>query len=124
MLSIFLVLSLFFYHPQPPSGAFIGTSLAVVATVFFCWWGVKLKQVSVDEGNLYIANLSREITIPLSQIDYVYDFPGGWPVIVRLKEKSEFGQSIFFLASWNPLLFDSSHPIVQELRELVSRSRQ
>jgi hypothetical protein len=122
-LSIFLVLSLFAYEQRPPRNAIIGVLMVVGVNVYNWWWGVKLKQVSVDDRNLYAANLTREITIPLSEIDYVYDFPGGWPVIVRLKAESEFGRSIFFIAKRKPFLY-SSHPIVQELRELISRSRQ
>jgi len=120
LISILLVFSLFAYSSGPPGDALIGVLLVIGATVFFCWWGMKLKRVSVDDRKLYVSNLIKEISIPLSEIDSVSDLQGGWPVIVHLRAKSEFGHTIFFLATWRPVLFSSSsHPIVEELRRLA-----
>lgn len=120
MVSIFLLMSLLIFPVRPRSNAVIGTLIVVGATVFFCWWGAKLKVISVDQHNLYVSNLIREISIPLANIYGVDALQGGWPVIVRLKEKSEFGRTIFFLAAWQPLLFGSPHPVLEQLRQLVS----
>ena len=117
-LSIVLVLGLFAYPSQPPSDAVVGTLLTLGATAFFCWWGAKLKRVGLDDKNLYVSNWIKEISIPLREIESVGHFQGGWPVLVRLKTRSEFGCTIFFLATWKPILF-STHPIVEELRQLV-----
>jgi hypothetical protein len=122
-LSIFLVLGLFAYSPQPPTDALIGTLLTVVATAFFCWWGARLKWVSLDVRNLYASNWIKEISIPLSEIDAVDASQGGWPVSVRLKARSEFGCTIFFLATWRPSLFSRTHPILDELRQLMNQKQ-
>ena len=114
-LNVILVLA---YVQLPSPDAFIGTILAFVPTAFFCWWGVNLKRVSVDDQNLYASNWIKEIAIPLSEIDAVDAWPGGWRVIVRLRVRTAFGRKINFLAAWRPLLF-GSHPIVEELRQLL-----
>jgi hypothetical protein len=119
-LSIFLVVGLFAYSPQPPNDALIGTLLTVAATGFFCWWGVKLKRVTVDDQNLYVSNLIKEISIPFSEIGALDAGHGGWPVRLRMKRKSEFGRNIFFLATWQPLLFSTPHPILEELSQLMN----
>lgn len=118
-LSIFLLIDLFGFRVQPGSDAVIGTLMVIGATVFFCWWGTRLKQVSMDQDNLYVAGLFKEVCIPLTTIYSIKDLQGGWPVIVRLKAKSDFGRSIFFLAEWQPLLFGSPHPVLKELRQLT-----
>lgn len=91
--------------------------------MFFCWWGARLKRVSIDQHNLYVAGLIRERTIHFADIEAVDAFPGGWPVIVRLKETSEFGRTILFLAEWRPLLFESPHPILEQLRRLINEGQ-
>jgi hypothetical protein len=120
-LSIFLVVGLFAYSPRPPTDALIGTLLTVAATAFFCWWGTRLKRVSVDDQNLYASNLIKETSIPLLEIDALDAGHGGWPVRVRLKAKSELGRTIFFLATWQPFLFSKTHPILEELRQLMNQ---
>lgn len=122
-LSVFLLRSLFYFPAQPHSDALIGTLMVVVATVFFCWWGARLKRVSIDQHNFYVASLIKEISIPLTGIYSIDALQGGWPVIVRLKEKSEFGRTILFLAEWRPLLFGSPHPILEQLRRLINEKR-
>jgi len=123
-LSIFLVLSLFAFPVGPPSDALVGTLIAVAATVFFSWWGARLKRISVDHHNFYVADLIKEISIPLADIAGVNALQGGWPVIVRLKEKSEFGRTILFLAKWQPFLLGSPHPILEELRHLINEKQK
>ena len=122
-ISSFLILTLFRYASLPPLDALIGVFFTVLATVFFCWWGVKLKYASVDDQSLSISNLTREISIPLIDIDSVDDFQGGVPVRVRLKTKSEFGPTILFIARFQAFSFHKTHPIVAELRSMVEASK-
>ena len=122
-LSVFLLRSLFYFPARPRSYALIGTLMVVVATVFFCWWGARLKRVSIDQHNFYVASLVKEISIPLTDIYSIDALQGGWPVIVRLKEKSEIGRTILFLAEWRPFLFGSPHPILEQLRRLINEKR-
>jgi hypothetical protein len=121
-LSVFLLLVSFAFPAQLLSDALMVTLMAVGATVFFCWWGARLKRVSIDKHRLYVAGLIREISIHFADIEAVDAFQGGWPVIVRLKEKSEFGRTIIFLAEWRPLLFES-HPVLEQLRLLINKGQ-
>ena len=122
-LSIFLVIGLFTHPPQQLTDALITILLTVVSTAFFCWWGARLKWVSVDDQNLYASNWFKEIAIPLSEIAAVDASVGGWPVRIRLKAKSEFGSIVVFLATWQPLLFSKTHPILEELTRLMNQRR-
>jgi hypothetical protein len=80
-----------------------------VATAFFCWWGAKLKWVSVDDQNLYVSSLTKEISIQLAEVESVDDFQSG--VCVRLKADSEFGQSICFMAKLGGFTFGRKHSV-------------
>lgn len=122
-LSVFLLLVSFAFPAQLLSDALMVTLMAVGATVFFCWWGARLKRVSIDRHNLYVAGLIREISIRFADVEAVDAFQGGWPVIVRLKQKSEFGRTILFLAEWRPLLFKSPHPILEQLKLLINEGQ-
>ena len=122
-LSVFLLLALFYFPTHSYLDALMVTLMAVAATVFFCWWGARLKRVSIDAHNLYVASLIKEISIRFADIESVDALQGGWPVIVRLKDKSEFGRTIFFLATWRPFLFGSPHPILEELRQLLNKTK-
>ena len=96
--------------------------MLVAPTVLFCWQGVLLKQVRIDQDNLYVAGFFKEIAIPFTAVQYVSDFHGS-PVILRLKEKSEFGRTILFLGKWYPLLPWQSHPIVGQLTQLIKQKK-
>ena len=119
-LSVFLLVDLFNFRRLD---ALIGTLIVIGATVFFCWWGAKLKQVSIDQNNFYVAGLLKEISISFTDIYSINELQGGWPVIVRLKEKSQFGRTILFLAEWRPLLLGSAPPSLLQLRRLISENR-
>jgi hypothetical protein len=123
LISLLVLFCLIAFPPDAPSGALIAFLLSFAAALFFIWWGAKLKVVSIDQDTLYVSNLRREIALPFAAIELVYDLQGGCPVIVRLREKSEFGRTIFFMATWQPPLFGKSHPVVKELTKLVNESR-
>jgi hypothetical protein len=99
------------------------TLMAIGATIFFCWYGVRLKQVRIDGDKMYVAGFFKEISIPLTNINSVSEFHGGSPVILRLKEKSEFGRTILFAAKWQLVLPWEHHPILDELRQLIKEKQ-
>ena len=86
------------------------------------WWScVRLKDVSVDENFLYVSNYFKEVSIPLSEI---YDVTENvWvnmhPVTIHLKSPSEFGDKIVFMPTVRMFALFSSHPVVNELKELA-----
>lgn len=123
LVSLILLISLLVFPAKVSSDALIGTLMVVAATLFFCWWGAILKQVSIDERNFYVAGFIHEIAIPFTDVQSINALQGGWPVIVRLKAASPFGRTIFFLADWQPFLFGSPHPVLGHLRQLMNKTK-
>ena len=121
--SVLVVVSMFYYPPSTPIDVMVGPLVMIGATAFFCWFGAKIKQVRIDEHNLYVAGFFKEISIPITAIDSIGGFHNGSPVTLRLKEKSEFGRRIFFVAKWMPVLPWQAHPIFTQLRELIKEKQ-
>ena len=101
------------------------TAYIAIMLVGFCvwmiWLGWPLKKVSIFGDKLYVSNFRKEIAIPISEI---VDVRGNiWVdpqrVTIYLRNETEFGSMIRFLAKYR--LFDrwSTHPIVNELLDLA-----
>lgn len=116
-------LSMFASPGRSTFDGLIATFPLLGVTVFFCWYGAKLKQVRIDEHNLYVAGFFKEISIPITSIDSVGGLPTGSLVILRLKEKSEFGRTIYFVAKWTPVLPWEAHPIFKQLGQLIRKEQ-
>lgn len=98
--------------------------LMIVAFLFLSLWLFwPLKKIAIDDNNLYVSDFHTEITIPISEIEKVSEFILSKPrrVTIHLKNPTQFGRKIVFLAMYRPFGFLSSHPIVAELRELARR---
>ena len=105
-----------------PKWVLLGIWVASSAVVY--WNGVRLKTVSVDDNFLYVSNYLKEISIPLSDIyDVTENF---WfnnhPVTIHLRSPSEFGDKIVFIPTARVFALFSSHPVVNELKELARSS--
>ena len=87
------------------------------------WFGIRLQAVSVDDEYLYVSNYLKEVAIPLTAIDRVTE--NRWvnihPVTIHLKSPSGFGDQITFMPKTRWFGFFSSHPVVDELLDLVER---
>ena len=92
----------------------------ISGSVFFLWDLKRLKAVSVDDDFLYVSNYLKEITIPLSDIYDVTEnvWLNSHPVTIHLKFPSEFGDKIVFMPKPR-FSFFSSHPVVNELKQLA-----
>ena len=95
--------------------------LWIVGSAFIYWLCARLKKVSVDDRFLYVSNYIKEIAVPLTEI---YDVTENvWinihPVTIHLKFPSEFGDKIRFMPKTRFFAWFSSHPIVNELKELA-----
>jgi hypothetical protein len=80
-----------------------------------------LKEVSIDEQNLYVSNYFNEIAIPFADVSDVTE--NIWwnfhPVTVHLKRRSVFGDKIIFMPEQALLWFGGSHPVVSQLKRLA-----
>ncbi len=106
--------------PQFPKFYFL--FMWIAGSVFIYRLCVRLKKVSLDNRFLYISNYIREIAVPLTEI---YDVTENvWinihPVTIHLKVSSEFGDKIRFMPKTRFFAWFSSHPIVNELKELAN----
>jgi len=79
MLSVSLLLILFVFPAQLLSAALIVTLMTVGAAVFFCWWGARLKRVSIDQHNLYVAGLTKRYQSILQMLRQSTLFRGDGP---------------------------------------------
>lgn len=108
---------------------YIPSEAPVVFIIFiFIWWfgfavwaATKLKKVGLDQDFLYVSDYFNETRIPLRDIYDVTEFR--WvnihPVTIHLKKPSEFGDKIVFAPPYRHFGFFTSHPIVEELKELA-----
>ena len=107
---------------EAPEWILLGMLVASSALVY--WYGIRLKVVSVDDNFLYVSNYLKEISIPLSDIyDVTENFwINNHPVTIHLKSPSEFGDKIVFMPTTRFFAMFSSHPVVNELKELARSS--
>ena len=96
----------------------------VGGSAFIYWNCIRLKEVSVDDDFLYVSNLMKEITIPLSDIYDVTEnvWINSHPVTIHLSSPSEFGDKIIFMPKTRFFSFFSSHPVVNELKALARKN--
>lgn len=105
-----------------------GNPILIIFLPFFAlligvslWPMIKLKKVGLDKEFLYVSDYLKEIKIPLEDI---YDMTENrWikfhPVTIYLQKPSEFGTKIVFAPTFRMFIFFTSHPIVEELRQMA-----
>jgi hypothetical protein len=98
-------------------------NLAFLAYSLLLFWPIR--KIAIDDNNLYVSDWRTDITIPISEIERVSEFFLSRPrrVTIHLKNSSQYGRKIIFLAPYEPFLFFRSHPIVAELNELARLKR-
>ena len=105
-----------------PRWILLGTWVVGAAIIY--WTAIRLKNVSVDDHYLYVSNYLKEIVVPLSEIYDVTEnrWVNTHPVTIHLKSPSEFGDKIVFMPKTRIFAMFSSHPVVNELKELARSS--
>ena len=107
--------------PAPLSLKWLFLGIWVIGSAFAYRICGSLKEVSIDEHTLYVSNYSKEISIPIADVNDVTE--NVWwnfhPVTVHLKRRSVFGEKIIFMPEGAMLWFGSSHPVVQQLKRLA-----
>lgn len=101
--------------------AFIGIVGWVIFSAFIYFGCYRLKKVSVDDRFLYISNYLKEVQVPLSEVADVTESSSSniRPVIIHLISSTEFGRKIIFMPKEWRFGFYSTHPVVNELKEMV-----
>jgi hypothetical protein len=100
------------------------TLVAVFLVAVSILFQLPLKKIYIDDRNLYVSDYRVEETIPLTNVTRVTEFYFSEPrrVTIHFKEPTIFGRKIVFMATYrfSPFAGFTSHPIVSELRRMVS----
>ena len=117
------LLNLWFFQPRivDPNTEYLRYVFIVAIGIWFFFLGWSLKRVSIYGDKLYISNFRREIVVPLSEIVDVRGnvFLKPQRVTIYLRNPTEFGTKIKFIAPHRWFSFWSVDPIVDELRTLA-----
>lgn len=104
------------------------TSLVFWLVTFsvICYLCVPLKQVAIDHEFLYVSNYIKETSVPLADIDLVTEnlYLAPHRVTIHFNSQSAFGRRITFMPKQRFLGWHTSHPIVDELEDLIAARRQ
>ena len=100
--------------------------LLIIGMIFIYWGCIRLKNVDIDNENVYISNFYKEIIVPFKRINKIYEnkWVSTQPVWIYFKESTEFGAAIMFMPKVFVAIPFCSHPIVKELRTLISNMGQ
>ena len=108
-------------NPPPPALKWIFLGLWVLGTASFRWLLGSVKKVRLDATALHVSDYSRQIAVPLAEIESVSEnwWMSHHPVTIHLRHNTEFGRKITFIPKFRLLPFWRTHPIVNELRTLA-----
>jgi hypothetical protein len=99
-------------------------AILVLGSAFIYWACVRLKRVTLRDGDLLISNFRNSVVVPIADVERVTE--NRWinihPVTLHLSRETEFGKKVVFMPKIRFWGFLSSHPVVQELREAAARS--
>ncbi len=97
----------------------------LAGTAGIYWSCIRLKRVELDGSTLVVSNYRTTIRVPLQNVEEVTEtrWVNTHPVTLHLRHPSEFGSEIVFMPTIRVFGLWSSHPVVSELRELISRGR-
>jgi hypothetical protein len=106
------------------SSKWMSLAITILGAAFLYWFLMRLKRVEIDDQFLYVSNYSREIKVPLRDIEEVRE--NRWinihPISVLFYKETGFGQRITFMPRrhW---AFWQAHPVVQELESAARGAR-
>ena len=97
----------------------------IIGSLFLLWGCGRLKRVRLDDKALYISNFIQEIEVPLREVSDISE--NRWinihPITLIFKNRTQFGSSVVFMPKARFSIF-SSHPVVAEIREAISRVKK
>lgn len=89
--------------------------------IWTLWLGWPLKKVSIFGDKLYVSNFRKEIAVPISEIVNVRGniLTDPQRVTIYLRNETEFGSKIRFIAKYRWFACWTKHPIVNELLDMA-----
>lgn len=111
--------------PQSPEIRWQFLMAWIIGSLFILWGCSRLKRIRIDDKALYISNYFKEIEVPLREVLNISE--NRWinihPVTLTFKDTTRFGSSVVFMPKARFSIF-SSHPVVAEIREAISRVKK
>jgi hypothetical protein len=106
---------------DPTMPPYFVPAIGVVFVALSLWIGLPAKKVSIHGDKLYVSNFRREIAVPVSEIVNVRGniLTDPQRITLYLRNPTEFGSKIIFLAKYRWFGRWSTHPIVEELLALA-----
>jgi hypothetical protein len=95
----------------------------IIGAFFIYNFCVKLKLVEIDDNCVHISNYVKKTSLRLSEIDEIREnlFINLHPILIKFKNDTIFGNKILFTPKGSYIF--RRHPIVQELRDMVQKSK-
>jgi hypothetical protein len=95
----------------------------LLACLFSLWWNIRLKRVAVDGESIYVSDFLQQMKRPLDDVLGVTE--NRWlkihPVTIEFAGETPWGHYVRFMPKVRFLVPSFvSHPIVGELRDMVS----
>ena len=94
----------------------------VAGAITFWLVCIPLKQVRAHDGNLYISNFRKEVSVTLASVAAVSE--NHWinihPVTIHLRRQTAFGNRIVFMPKQRLAFGWTSHPVVNEIRQMAA----
>jgi hypothetical protein len=112
-----------FAPPPPPEMKWMFLAMWWVGTTFILWFARSLKRVAADDTTLFVSGYSKEVSIPLVDIERVRKRPLFNPrtIVITFKHDTDFGRRVTFIPPWT-LRLSFADPAETDLRERVQRA--
>jgi hypothetical protein len=98
----------------------------IVGSLVILWLALRLWNVQLESGHLIVSNGSKEIRIPITQIEDITETRLWNPKMIKISlgRSSDYPDQIVFLAPMKFQFTFSDHPMVGELRAAVERAKR
>lgn len=116
-----------FTNTRSPIPMILVLSLAIVSSISMSLWlSYRLTVVSVLDDTLIISDYFKEIRVPLSDVFDVKEMRWMQPywITIHFRKSTEFGETVMFVPPFRFASFWIANPLVNEIKELVSRSKR
>jgi hypothetical protein len=95
-------------------------------SLFILWYSSRLKTIRLQGDHLVVSDYRSEEVIPLLQIGKVEETRIWNPKLIKLRlvRPGQWGDDIVFIAPVQCQFIFSNHPLVRELRDMITEKRR
>ena len=127
VIAVLAVAFAFKTFPSSPIEFRLTESIFIVIIFLIPFVYCTLKEVGYCDAYLFVSNISSSIRVPFNDIEKVwarYTGRSGWFVFISFKNKTRYGQKIYFLPYKTDFGLSSGdeHPVVIELKNVIQKN--